>query len=497
MKKKPDILLIFTDMQRADTIHALGNPIIKTPNLDRLAHEGTAFVSAYSPSPVCVPARYCMHYGQYPAQSGLCDNDDMPEHNNQSIADALNNVGYVTKAIGKCHFTPEKHALRGFQQRISQEECTSDSADDDYCKWLADQNLDYDEPHGTRGEMYYIPQVSLHNENTHPSQYIGSKSVEFIREQNNSDKPWMLFSSFIHPHPPLAPPKPWHKLYRGPDMPHPNVPADWKDLLTWVNRHQNRYKYRDHGIDSNLVRQLIAYYYASISFVDFQVGRILDALEESGKLDDTLIIFSSDHGEYLGDFNCFGKRSMHDPSSRIPLIVRYPRRFGADKVCHSPASLVDILPTIASAAEADVGGWRLDGIDLKNVAEESSGRKYVYSQFSDGARGVYMVVSGAWKYFYSAGDDREFLFDRAHDPKESVNLAGMLEHKEIKEVLKQNLLSFLSHGRAAGAVTAAPDGSLEWKKFTPYDFSYLNDPDAELLFQDHDAYTLKRKGYTC
>jgi len=356
MPEQPNILLIFPDMQRADTVHALGNPVIKTPNLDRLAREGTAFTSAYSPCPVCVPARWCMHYGQYVGNSGLSSNGRMPDDNDQSIPAVLGKAGYRTQAIGKCHFTPDRHATRGFEHRLSQEEGCSKPDQDDYVRWLRDNEYNYDEPHGTRGEMYYTPQVSLHGEADHPSQWIGDRSIDFIQEQVEAEKPWFLMSSFIHPHPPFAPPKPWHKLYRAPYMPLPNVPPDSESLWTWINRNQNRYKYRDQGIDQNLIRGIKAYYYATISFVDYQVGRILETLEEQNQLENTLILFTSDHGEYLGDYNCFGKRSMHDASSRIPMLARLPGRFPAGVRCDAPVSLVDILPTLAAAAATDASG---------------------------------------------------------------------------------------------------------------------------------------------
>jgi arylsulfatase A-like enzyme len=123
--------------------------------------------------------------------------------------------------------------------------------------------------------------------------------VRFIEEKAAAETPWFLFSSYIHPHPPFAPPKPWHRLYRTNEMPLPFVPDGSEELHTWINRVQNRYKWRDRGIDQNLVRTIKAYCYATISFVDYQVGRILAALEETGQLDNTLIIFASDHGEDL------------------------------------------------------------------------------------------------------------------------------------------------------------------------------------------------------
>ncbi|MBT4823383.1 MAG: sulfatase-like hydrolase/transferase [Lentisphaerae bacterium] len=495
MPEQPNILLIFTDMQRADTIHALGNPVIRTPNLDRLAREGTAFTSAYSPCPVCVPARWCMHYGQYTGRSDLYANGRMPEDDGRSLPAMLGNVGYRTQGIGKCHFTPDKHALRGFDNRLLQEEGCSKPDQDDYVRWLSENGYDYDEPHGTRGEMYYTPQVSLHGEKDHPSQWIGDRSVDFIREQASSEAPWFLFSSYIHPHPPCAPPKPWHKLYRAPYMPLPNVPPDSESLYTWINRHQNRYKYRDQGIDQNLIRGIKAYYYATISFVDYQVGRTLKALEESGQLDNTLIVFTSDHGEYLGDYNCFGKRSMHDPSSRIPMLARLPERFVAGAVCDTPVSLVDVFPTCAAAGEADMAKLDLPGSDLADIATDAVDREAVFSQFDKDGKAIYMAVTREWKYIYSAAEQRELLFDRINDPNETRNRANLRFSAKTKAEMKSLLID---HLRTEGPADAVVDvnGEFDWRPFPKLDMSYLDDPDADLLFQDHDAVVLDRPGYT-
>lgn len=495
MNTRPNILLIFTDMQRADTIHALGNATIRTPNLDRLVREGTAFSSCYSPSPVCVPARCCMHYGLYPQNTGVFDNHNMPPDNGHSIPGLLSRDGYVTAAVGKCHFTPDKAALRGFGSRQMQEECCSDPATDDYCRWLQENGGNFDEPHGTRGEMYYIPQISLHDVEHHPSQWVGDRSIEFIDVNSGKEQPWMLFSSFIHPHPPFAPPKPWHKLYRSPLMPLPQVPPDSEALYTWVNRHQNRYKYRDQGIDNQLLRNMKAYYYATISFVDFQVGRILAALEAKGELDNTMVVFTSDHGEYLGDFNCFGKRGMHDASSRVPLIVRAPQRFAAGKVCPRPVSLVDLMPTIAAAAGCHTDGVEMDGVNLSLIASGKSSREYVFSQFAHAGRAIYMAVGSDWKYVYSAGDNREFLFDRRTDTGDTRNLAGLSLVDKEKAAIKKVMLEYLHSVGAEEAVVETENG-LDWRPYPLCDENYLRNPDACLIIQDHDALVLNEPGYT-
>lgn len=495
MPERPNILFLFTDMQRADTIGALGNGVIRTPQLDRLAREGTAFTNAFSPSPVCVPARCCLHYGHYPQRTGLCDNGRMPEDNGLSYAETLGSHGYRTHAVGKCHFTPDHRARRGFQSREMQEECQSDANADDYLGWLEANGLDSYEPHGARGEMYYIPQVSSLPAEAHPSQWVGDRSVAFIEEASRSDQPWLLFSSFIHPHPPLSLPKPWHKLYRTKEMPLPFLPENAGELLTWVNRFQNRYKYRDRGLDLQLVRTIIAYYYGAISFVDYQIGRILAALEASGQWDDTLVLFSSDHGEHLGDLGCFGKRSMHDPSARVPLLAMQRGRFPAGAQCRTACSLVDIYPTLLEAAGVPGEGLSLDGVDLAGLAAAGESDRTVYAQFQRAERGLYMGVNQRWKYVFSAADQRTYLFDREADPREVRNLADDPAHSEVRREREADLLRFLRETGEEAAYLESADGSLGWRSYPKLDESYLDDPDAHLLIQDYPTYPTELPGY--
>jgi len=473
---RPNILLLFTDQQRADTLRAAGNPVIVTPNLDRLAREGVLFRSAYTPSPVCVPARCSLVYGQYPHRTGCADNGDPMPDDRPSLMQLLSEAGYRTHGIGKMHFSPDLQALRGFQTREHQEELRARVEDDDYLRILQANGFGhvYD-PMGCRGEMYYVPQPAQVPARLHATQWVGDRAVEFIREAGR-EQPFFLFASFIHPHPPFSPPTPWNKLYRGPLMPLPKRPEQCEALHTFMNRFQNRYKYRDNGLDNNLLRVMRAYYYACISFIDFQVGRILAALEEMGQLDNTLILFTSDHGEFLGDYDCFGKRSMLDAAARVPLIVRYPQRFTPGQRRDVPASLVDVMPTFLSAAGVDASRYALQGSDLAELAT-SGAERMVYGQFQRGALGVYMALNRRWKYFYSAPDRREFLFDRAQDPEELRNRAGIVFCQDALAAMREGLLAYY---RSEG-YTAPLEGD-HWKLFPQP--TLPADPDALLLIQD-------------
>lgn len=506
--KKTNILHIFTDQLRFDAIHANGNRVIKTPNLDRLAQMGVNYQNAFTPSPVCVAARCSMITGCYPTKTNCVSNDTMPD-DMPSFMKVLTDNGYRTHGIGKCHFTPDLNALRGFQTRERQEELDPDKIEKEpYYQELLKNGYDYTyEAHGVRGPMYYIPQPSRLPQRLHPTQWIGDRTVKFIEE--NKEQPWYLFSSFVHPHPPFAPPVPWHKLYDPVQMPLPIYTADDESMQMLVNKIQNRYKYRDLGTDLNLIRCIKAYYYACVSFVDYQVGRILDALEEAGQLDNTLIVFTADHGEMLGDYHCFGKRSMQNSAAKIPMLVYQKGVFEGGKKEMTPVSLVDLYPTFLKAAGLGSEGITLDGKDLQTGKHD-----YVYSVFScyqEAKRGSiknipedlkkdeavfkarcgnYMITDGEWKYIYSAPDGKEFLFDEVYDT-ETRNKAGVPACRKQQERLKKQLISFLEEDQIT---CLTKDG--DWIHYP--ELKIPENPDSGLITQNIkcDWFDEKLEGYT-
>ncbi|HEX6971720.1 MAG TPA: sulfatase-like hydrolase/transferase [Limnochordia bacterium] len=417
---RPNILLLFTDQQRWDALGAAGNSIIKTPVLDGLARRGVLFARAYTPSPVCVAARGAVMTGLLPHRTGCFNNGFPLARGVPTLMQLLSEAGYQTHAVGKMHFSPPRVAL-GFESMELSEEIPVSAEADDFLQFLHARGYAHvHEPHGIRSDMYYIPQVSQLPAELHTTAWTAERTIAFLRRRDRR-RPFFLWTSFIKPHPPFDPPVPWNKLYRSVDMPLPHCPPGSAGLQTWWMRHQNRYKYRESGPDLNLLRSMKAAYYACVSFIDYHIGRILNLLRQTGESENTLILFASDHGELLGDYHSFGKRSFLDAAARVPLIAVWPGHFPAGAVCERPVSLVDLMPTCLAAAGIDPGPYRLDGSDLREAVAREGGEALVLGQLDRRGRAVYMAFDGRWKYVYSAGDRREYLFDLEADPQETMD----------------------------------------------------------------------------
>lgn len=469
--RRPNILLLLTDQQRSDTIAALGNPFIRTPAMDRLAREGTAFTQAYTPSPVCVSARCALVTGVPPHVTGCVDNMPMPE-DRPSFMEALREAGYQTHGVGKMHFSPGHRRPWGFESRDVGEE--GRGADDDYVRFLDENGYGHVlDPHGVRSEYYYLPQPSQLPAPLHATSWVADRSLAFL-ENRDRERPFFLWASFIKPHPPFESPVPWNVLYRAAEMPLPFRPEGYEGLLTYWNRVQNRYKYRDAGHDDWLLRTMRAAYHACISFVDYQIGRILQAL--GPELDDTLVLFTSDHGEMLGDYGSFGKRCMLDPAVRVPLLVRWPGHVPAGRRRETPASLLDVHPTFLAAAGRDSApGYGEDLVALSN--HEEPGDRTVTSQLQHGPFGIYMLAARDTKYVYSAPDRREWLFDLRAEARESRDLSGNpLYARRTREMREALLARFRADGYEEPL-----DGD-SWRLFPQPRFP--ESPDAGILFQD-------------
>ena len=412
--KSPNILFLFADQMRADAIGALGGHEARTPALDRLVREGVHFSRAYTPTPVCMAARAALVTGIPGHVSGCTDNMAMDQSRRTFMA-ALSEQHYQVHGVGKMHFGPDSRALWGFESR---DYCEEMSPDDDFRTMLQDSGYGHVlEPHGLRGDYYYTPQPSQLPAELHESTWVADRSREFLARRDRR-RPFMLFSSFIKPHPPFESPAPWNRLHRSPEMPDPYRPEGFEDQQCFWNHVQNRYKYRDGGYDRQNARNIIAAYRCAVSFVDYNIGRILEALGDEAA--NTLIVFSADHGEMLGDFGSYGKRCMLDPAVRIPLLMRHPEHLAAGTTCDTPVTLLDLFSTFTATAGAREDATP-DSLDLVAVAKGEENREIAFAQFSERSLGLYMAASRNGKYVHSVADEQDWYFDHTTDPRESSN----------------------------------------------------------------------------
>ena len=394
------VLLLFTDQQRKDTIGAYGNSHVQTPHLDALAADSVVFERCYTSSPVCAPARFSLFSGQYCNRNGNNNNNSDHVYNGEGVYSEFTKAGYRSLCIGKMHHTADLYGRMGFERRITQEELAH--PDDDYTKFIRENYPTVFDYHGMRSEMYYVPQISPLPAKDHPTQWIGDHAVEYIREFDPEES-LFLMASFIHPHPPFAPPAPWQKLLRE-DPPAPYMPDEeaFDSFRGMIGKGTSCERLQISPQD--LLRQK-NFYYACVSFVDYQVGRIISALKEKGMYEDTLIVFTSDHGDMMGDFGAVGKRNMVDCVCNVPLIIHDPRREAGRRT--DPCSLVDLAPTLMNYGGLDYDEAAFDGLDLFGNRIHSQ----VFSQYSCGETGVYMVTNGRSKLVYQAHEEKYYYFD--------------------------------------------------------------------------------------
>ena len=204
---RPNILFVFTDQQRFDTIGALGNPVMRTPVLNRLCEQGATFTKCYTPSPVCIPARAAMVTGRPPHLTDCTHNGASVDPAVPSFMQRLADCGYQTHGVGKMHFTPTRERLWGFESR---DYTAGESAESGFRRMLDENGFSHvDEPHGAQSEMYYIPQVSQLPAHLHETAWVADRSIDFLKRRDRR-RPFFLWSSFLKPHPPFEAPTPWN-----------------------------------------------------------------------------------------------------------------------------------------------------------------------------------------------------------------------------------------------------------------------------------------------
>ncbi len=462
---RPNILFIMTDQQRFDTIAALGNRDIYTPNLDRLVRRGVTFTHAYSTCPVCVPARYTIRTGCEPPTTRVFSNARSRPVTGQAptmegrcgpyLARTLREAGYRTFGIGKFHTQPWDEDL-GYEVHLHSEELygTPDQRHRDaYARWIAEEHPEFDYIEalmGERTDMYYMPQVSPLPAELTVERWAADRAIEQIRRDDT--RPYFGFVSFIGPHPPFAPPVPFNRMYDPDRMPNPVRGDPEVDLMDEQIRWMN-YAIWAEDISDARARALRARYYGEISYIDDCLGRILDAVEARGDADNTLICFFSDHGDHLGDHHAWQKESFFEASCHVPFLLSWPARVPGDVRREELVCLTDLFGIATSAA--GVPQMR-DGVNvLGMISGESPPRSLLIGMYGEPGTRQFkvMVRDPQWKYIFLANGGFEQLFDMQHDPQELHNLAQT--HPGVVQMLRTIAASACDVPGARDALDAA------------------------------------------
>jgi choline-sulfatase len=461
--KRPNILFIITDQQRWDTMGCYGNEQIFTPGFDRLASEGVVFERCYTSSPECVPARAVMMTGLAPHRTGCFSNSYALSPDAATFQRILRDAGYLTQAIGKMHFRPSREGY-GMERLCLSEEIPGTVEQDEFLTELHTAGFQWaEEPHGMRSHMYYVPQVSQLPDEWHTTTWTGRKTIEFIEAQARGDRPWLCWTGFMKPHPPFEPTVPFNTLYDPVAMPLPARGPQCKDSRSWWQNLQNVGKWMDLDPDPHLCQAQKAHYWACVSMVDRQVGRILDALDRTGQRENTLLVFNSDHGELLGDHHSWGKRSWYEGAGRVPLLVSWPGHVPEGERRTQLTSHVDLLPTFLAAVGLDLPQGAA-GANLLEVAADASARTrdVFVGQFHEKGHGLYLAMDAQWKYMYCAADGKEQLFNYTEDPDELKNRADDPGAAGVKARLKGAAVDYF---RAEGYRDPL-DGD-DWRTYPP------------------------------
>ncbi|MBM3728325.1 MAG: arylsulfatase [Acidobacteria bacterium] len=423
-RSKPNILLLMSDQHRGDTMGAAGHPAVRTPNLDRLAREGCRFTAAYSSTPTCTPARNGLLTGCSPWVHGMLGYGRVSQRPLFEMPRMLREAGYHTFGIGKMHWTPQRH-LHGFHDTLLDESGRVESPEfrSDYRAWFRSQapNLDPDATgigwNDFEAKPYALP------EELHPTRWTGDAAVRFLAGYERPE-PFFLKVSFARPHSPFDPPKRHWDRYAEARIPAAAVGG-------WAGRYAARSSDRAdvwHGdLGAAQVRRSRQGYYGAVSFVDEQIGRILETLRKRGWMEETLILYTSDHGDMTGDHHLWRKSYAYEASARIPMLVRAPGARPA--VSAAPVEIRDILPTFLEAARAS----RPDGMDGRSLLPLTQGREEGWREFIDLEHDVCYdrknhwcaLTDGRMKYIHHALDGEEQLFDLTRDAGEVNDLAGV------------------------------------------------------------------------
>ncbi len=487
---KQNILIIMADQLTALALGCYGNPTVKTPNIDKLAAEGVKFEAAYSSSPLCTPARYAFMTGQNISQCGGYDNAAYMPSTMPTFAHYLRMMGYRTCLAGKMHFVgPDQ--LHGFEERVTTDVYPADFG------WMPDWTNAHERIDLWYHNMSSIKQAgvaSITNQLAYDDE-VGAASMRAIYDhaRTEDERPLCLVTSFIHPHDPYAARQKYWDLYAEVEIPLPTVARPAAEDNDPHNLRLEKVIDLDavDMSDEEIIHARRAYY-ANVSYVDEWIGRLQETLAECGMAENTTIIFTSDHGDMLGEFGLWYKMSFREWSCRIPLIIHNPQQFTPREVAQ-PVAQVDVTPTLLELAQALTGAEPpapLDPLNGRSLlalcrGNDADDPNACVSEFlAEGACAPMLMIRRGHYKFISCMADPDQLFDLAADPNERVNLAndaaterqqallaGFREEAEKHwdaEALRQKVIRSQHRRRVL-------HGALRLGRYTSWDFNPVSD----------------------
>lgn len=439
---RPNILWICTDQQRYDTIACLGNRHIRTPNIDRLASQGVAFTHSFCQNPVCTPSRSSFLTGRYPHITGARTNGMcIPPHEvlvTRMLADAGYDCGLSGKLhLAACHKRVEERIDDGYRV-FHWSHAPHPHEQNAYIQWLESQGHKWQDLYQSKGYAYPGVPADLHQ-----TKWCIDRAIDFIKEDRRS--PWLMSVNIYAPHHPFDPPKKFLDRYDPDSLPDPLYKPgeldDKPDFQRFDHDGSNGGRMPFSKMTPRERREITAAYYAMIEHVDDNVGRILQALDETGQRENTIVIFMSDHGELLGDHGIYLKGPYtYDCSVRVPLIVSWPNRFKSGLKSDALVELTDITPTLLEAADMPIPD-RVQGRSLTGLLTGKTGkhRDQVFCESYGVKIGskepgwvVSMVRNRDYKFAMCHAKGQGELYDLRDDPGEHENLWYSAAHSGLK-----------------------------------------------------------------
>ncbi len=434
-------MLVCVDEMRGDALSAAGHPVVRTPHLDELAGHGTMFTRAYSATPTCVPARVALLTGQSPERHGrygYAEGVPFSVAHPVTMPGVLRQHGYQTQAIGKMHVFPERARVGfddvrlhdGFLHFGRRHGFRHLTVNDDYLVWLrrqpgVDAMADYFDDGVGCNSVVAAPWPR--DEHLHPTNWVVSEAIEWLHRRD-PDVPFFLYLSFHRPHAPYNPPRWAFEQYLHGPRTTPPV-GDWVGAYDDVRR--DGYHQLQHGrLDDETHHRAKAGYYGNITHIDLQLNRFFEALSDFELVDDTAIVFVSDHGEMMGDHDFYRKSVPYEGSARVPFVVVPAPRFAPDArrgtVSDALVELRDVMPTVLDMAGVPVP----DTVDGRSVLPLLAGdagagwRDELHGEHVYLGQSLQWLTDGRWKYVWRSRLGDEQLFDLAADPHELHDLAG-------------------------------------------------------------------------